>query len=84
MVACLTFQQGKGTGGESRLVACLTSQLYSSVSQRRFCSGKLTCCNSELQIKPSIYLAQSQYTDTGPTSPRHGPCTARRPVKAAA
>ena len=41
-----------------------------SVSQGRICSDKLTCCHTEIEVAdPTFYLTQSQYTDTGPTSP---------------
>ena len=45
-----------------------------SVSQGRICSDKLTCCRTEIEVAdPTFYLTQSQYTDTGPTSPRTDP-----------
>ena len=51
-------------------VACLTSQQHASVSQGRICSDNLTCCHTEIQVADqTFYLTQSQYTDTGPTSP---------------
>ena len=49
---------------------CLTSQLHASVSQGRICSHNFTCCHTETEVAdPTFYLTQSQYTDTGPTSP---------------
>ena len=52
------------------LVGCLTSQQQASVSQGRICSDNFTCCHTEIQVAdPTFYLTQSQYTDTGPTSP---------------
>ena len=52
------------------LVGCLTSQKHASVSQGRICSGKFTCCHTEREVADqTFYLTQSQYTDTGPTSP---------------
>ena len=58
------------------LVACLTSQQHASVSQGRICSDKLTCCHTEIEIAdPTFYLTQSQYTDTGQTSPSADPIT---------
>ena len=58
------------------LVGCLTSQQHASVSQRRICSDKFTCCHTEIEVAdPTFYLTQSQYTDTGPTSPSADPIT---------
>ena len=52
------------------LVGCLTSQQQASVSQGRICLDNLTCCHTETEVAdPTFYLTQSQYTDTGPTSP---------------
>ena len=56
------------------LVGCLTSQQQASVSQGRICSDNFTCCHTELEVAdPTFYLTQSQYTDTGPTSPSADP-----------
>ena len=56
------------------LVGCLTSQQQASVSQGRICLDNFTCCHTEIQVAdPTFYLTQSQYTDTGPTSPRADP-----------
>ena len=58
------------------LVGCLTSQQPASVSQGRICSDNFTCCHTEIEVAdPTFYLTQSQYTDTGPTSPRADPIT---------
>ena len=36
----------------------------------RICSDNFTCCHTETEVAdPSFHLTQSQYTDTGPTSP---------------
>ena len=52
------------------LVACLTSQQQAGVSQGRICSDNFTCCHTEIEVADqTFYLTQSQYTDTGPTSP---------------
>ena len=57
-------------------VGCLTSQQYASVSQGRICTVNLTCCNTETEIADqTINLTQSQYTDTGLTSPSADPIT---------
>ena len=58
------------------LVGCLTSQQQASVSQGRFCSDSFTCCHTEIEVADqTFYLTQSQYTDTGPTSPSTDPIT---------
>ena len=58
------------------LVGCLTSQQQASVSQGRICSDKFTCCHTEIEVADqTFYLTQSQYTDTGPTSPSADPIT---------
>ena len=58
------------------LDGCLTSQQQASVSQGRICSDNFTCCHTEIEVAdPMFYLTQSQYTDTGPTSPSADPIT---------
>ena len=58
------------------LVGCLTSQQQASVSQGRICSDNFTCCHTEIEVADqTFYLTQSQYTDTGPTSPSADPMT---------
>ena len=58
------------------LVGCLTSQQHASVSQGRICTDSFTCCHTEMEAADqTFYLTQSQYTDTGPTSPRADPIT---------
>ena len=60
-------------------VGCLTSQQQASVSQGQICSDKFTCCHTEIEVADQTFdLTQSQYTDTGPTSPSADPITARR------
>ena len=57
-------------------VGCLTSQQHASVSQGQICSDNFTCCHTEIEAAdPTFYLSQSQYTDTGPTSPSADPIT---------
>ena len=57
-------------------VGCLTSQQHASVSQGRTCSDNLTCCHTEIEVADqTFHLTQSQYTDTGPTSPSANPIT---------
>ena len=56
------------------MVACLTSQQHAGVSQGRICSDNFTCCHTEIKVAdPIFYLIQSQYADTGPTSPSADP-----------
>ena len=55
-------------------VGCLTSQQHASVSQGRICSDKFTCCHTEIEVADqTFHLSQSQYTDTGLTSPSTDP-----------
>ena len=55
-------------------VGCLTSQQHASVSQGQICSDNFTCCHTKIQVADqTIYLTQSQYTDTGLTSPSTDP-----------
>ena len=56
--------------------ACLTSLQQASVSQGRICSDNFSCCHTEIEVADqTFYLTQSQYTDTGPTSPSADPMT---------
>ena len=58
------------------LLACLTSQQHASASQGRICSDNCTCCHTDIELaEPTFHLTQSQYTDTGPTSPSTDPVT---------
>ena len=58
------------------LFGCLTSQQQVSVSQGRICSDNFTYCHTEIEVAhQTFYLTQSQYTDTGPTSPSADPIT---------
>ena len=66
----------KGKGRACFLIGCLTSQQHARVSQRLICSGNCTCCHTETEVADQIFnLIQSQYTDTGPTSPSADPIT---------
>ena len=70
---------------EAVIVVCLTSQQHASISQGRICSDKSQgricsdkCTSYHKEIKvtdPTLHLSQSQYTDTGPTSPSTDPIT---------
>ena len=43
------------------------------------CSDNRTCCHTEMETTdPTSYLTQSQFTDTGPTSPSTDPTTPGR------
>ena len=58
------------------LVGCLTSQQHASVSQGRICTDNFTCCHTEIEAADqTFHLTQTQYTDTGPTSPSADPIT---------
>ena len=66
------------------LVGCLTSQQHTSVSQGRICSDNVTCCHTEIEVADqTFHLTQSQYTDTGPTSPSTDPITRQAPGRVA-
>ena len=57
-------------------VTCLTSQQHASVSQGRICTDNFTCCHTEIEAADqTFHLTQSQYTDTGQTSPSADPIT---------
>ena len=69
---------GGGNGSERGLlfVGCLTPQQHASISQGRICSDNYTCCHTEIAVADqTFHLTQSQYTDTGPTSPSTDPIT---------
>ena len=60
----------------SLLVGCLTSQQHAGVSQGRICTDNFTCCHTEIEAADqTFHLTQSQYTDTGQTSPSADPIT---------
>ena len=62
------------TKRSSFFVGCLTSQQHVSVSQGRICSDNFMCCHNEIEVADhTFYLTQSQYTDTGTTSPSADP-----------
>ena len=61
---------------ERLFVGYLTSQQHASVSQGRICSNSLTCYHTEIEVvDKTFHLTQSQYTDTGSTSPSTDPIT---------
>ena len=68
------------------LLGCLASRQRASVSHGPICPDKCTCCHTEIEVVDEMfYLTQSQYTDTGPTSPGVIALTynARRPGRVA-
>ena len=72
----ITGRSGPGSLLTGLLVGCLTSQQHAIVSQGRICSDNFTCCHTEIEVAdPTFHLTQSQYTDTGPTSPSADPIT---------
>ena len=71
-------RSGKEQGGCGFVlfVGCLTSQQHASVSQGWICTDNFTCCHTEIEAADeTFHLTQSQYTDTGPTSPSADPIT---------
>ena len=67
LFVCLSFFKHGGLGW---FVGCLTSQQHASVSQGQICSDSCTCFHTEIEVADqTFYLAQSQYTETGLTSP---------------
>ena len=68
----VTYAVCKPAGG--LFIGCSMSQQHASASQGRICSDNCTCCHTEIEVAdPTFYLIQSQYTDTGPTSPSTDP-----------
>ena len=77
-VSTLTIQFSLLPGQKKHclLVGCLTSQQHASVSLGWICTDKFTCYHTEIEVPDQTsYLTQSQYTDTGPTSPSVDPIT---------
>ena len=69
-------QESRKSKAVCLFVGCLTSQQQASVSQGRICSDNCTRCHTEIEVADqTFYLTQSQYTDTGPTSPSTDPIT---------
>ena len=67
---------GAGLGHVCLFAGCLTCQQQASVSQGWICTDNFTCCHTEIEVADqTFYLTQSQYTDTGPTSPSADPIT---------
>ena len=54
----------------------LNVQQHAGVSGGWICSDNFKCCHTEIEAAdPTFYLTQSQYTDTGLTSPSTDPRT---------
>ena len=54
----------------------VVSSKFLLLSQGRTCLDNCTCYHTETEVAdPTFYLTQSQYTDTGPTSPSTDPIT---------
>ena len=69
-------REAEGGGNVCLFVGCLSSQQQASVSQGRICTDNFTCCHTEIEAADqTFHLTQSQYTDTGPTSPSADPIT---------
>ena len=75
-IATRTFMRVTVTMIVCLLVGCLSSQQHASVSQGRICTDNFACCHTEIEAADqTFHLTQSQYTDTGPTSPSADPIT---------
>ena len=58
------------------LVAERPSNMRVYLRDGSICSDNFTCCHTETEVAdPTFHLTQSQYTDTGPTSPSADPTT---------
>ena len=71
-------QRGGGGGGAIEGCCCCCCLLivdwHASVSQGRICSDNGLFCHTETEdVDQTFYLTQSQYTDSGPTSPSANP-----------
>ena len=54
------------------IVGWLRSRQHASVSQGWIYTENYTCCHTEKEVAgQTFYLIQSQYTDSGPTSPQN-------------
>ena len=71
----LSFLEGQWREGlVGLLVGCLMSQQHDSVSQGQISTDNFMCCHTEIGVADqTFYLTQSQYTDTGLTSPSTDP-----------
>ena len=70
----VAFSVPDGEERRSLFVGCLMSQQNASVSQGRICTDNFTCCHTETEVADqTLYLTQSQDTDTRPTSPSADP-----------
>ena len=65
-VVCAHASQTKGNAGVSLLLNSQTARCIS----KRICHGDFVCCQTETEAADqTCHLAQSRYTNTGPTSP---------------
>ena len=72
-VQIMSFQPGC-IAEQLLLVGCLMSQQHASVPQGQICQDNFTSCHTEIEVADqTFHLTQSQYTDTGPTSPSADP-----------
>ena len=72
---CLVFPHLSGIR-VGLLVGCLTSMQHASVLQEWIRSDNCMCCHTEIEVADQAYcLTQSQYTNTGWTSPSADPIT---------
>ena len=79
IIIIISVNDGSQNKKKGVVAVCLTSQQHASVSQGRICSDNFTCCHAEIEVAdPAFHLTQSQYTDTGPTSPSADPITPGR------
>ena len=74
-IASALFIQVQHLKSKCDLFVCwLPSQPHASVSQGRICSDSCMCCHTEIEVADqTFHLTQSQYTDTGLTSPSADP-----------
>ena len=71
-----TVRAGWANRRHQLYVGRLTSQQHASVSHGRIGEDNFTCCHTEIKVADTtLYLTQSQYTDTGQTGPSTDPIT---------
>ena len=74
-------EEEKKKGEEEEEVCLLVGWLLNVPATCECISGtdllrQFTCCHTEIEVAdPTFHLTQSQYTDTGPTSPSADPIT---------
>ena len=82
MYVCMCACSSSSANGHSNAFVCLFSLLLNVPFHKLvyFRDGSaqtiFTCCHTEIEAADqTFYLTQSQYTDTGPTSPSADPIT---------